>query len=174
MLWTETNSYHPCCDPAQQWKFLQQPCEQGRRHLFGCIEDALKEMLVHKDLRTLCEVRRAARGSAERCVNHLGPHGLHAAFPPKYLLSRRRLESRVRFSSPAPVPEHQGIIHSSSLAVASVVTKSHNCSKEIHSRLPIDLTVARWYCEVLPYEPSGPQRSDTADASCSRKATDPT
>ena len=57
MLWTETNSYHPSCDPAQQWKFFEQPCGQGRRHLLGCIEDALKEMLVHKDLRTLCEMR---------------------------------------------------------------------------------------------------------------------
>jgi hypothetical protein len=38
-------------------KFFQQPRRQGRRHLLGCIEDAIKEMLVHKNLRTLCEVR---------------------------------------------------------------------------------------------------------------------
>jgi len=57
MLWTETDSDHPCRDSAQQWKFFQQPRGQGWRHLLRCIEDALKEMLVHKNLRTLCEVR---------------------------------------------------------------------------------------------------------------------
>ena len=57
MLWTATDSDHPCRDSAQQRKFFQEPHGQGRRHLLGCIEDALKEMLVHKNLRTLCEVR---------------------------------------------------------------------------------------------------------------------
>jgi len=56
VLWTETDSDHPCRDSAQQWKFFQQPRGQGRRHLLGCFEDALKQMLMNKNLRTLCEV----------------------------------------------------------------------------------------------------------------------
>ena len=94
MLWTETNSDHPCRDSTQQRKFFQQSRRQGRRHLFVCIKDALKEMVVHKNLRALCEARGPVLAGAERRANHLGPHDLRTAAVPGYLLPRLHPESR--------------------------------------------------------------------------------
>ena len=57
MLWAETDSYHSSRDSAQHRKFFKQPRGQWWSHLLSCLEDALKEMLMHKDLHTLRKVR---------------------------------------------------------------------------------------------------------------------
>jgi hypothetical protein len=56
MLWAETNSDHPGGNPAQHGKFFKQARGQRWSRLLSCIEDALKEMLMHKDLHPLRKV----------------------------------------------------------------------------------------------------------------------
>ena len=56
MLGAETDSDHPSRDSTQHGEFFEQPRGQWRSRWLGCIEDGLKEMLVHKDLHTLGKV----------------------------------------------------------------------------------------------------------------------
>ena len=56
MLGAETDSDHPSRDSAQHGKFFKQLRGQWWSHWLSCLEDALKEMLMHKDLHTLGKV----------------------------------------------------------------------------------------------------------------------
>ena len=55
MLWPETNPDHPSRDSTQHCKFFEQPRGQWWSRLLSRIEDAPKEMFMHKNLHTLSE-----------------------------------------------------------------------------------------------------------------------
>jgi hypothetical protein len=56
MLWPETNSYHPRRNSTQHRESFEKPRGHWWGRLLACIEDAFKEMLMHKDLHTLGKV----------------------------------------------------------------------------------------------------------------------
>ena len=68
MLGPETDSDHPGRDATQNGKFFKQLRGQWWSHWLSCLEDALKEMLMHKDLhplRKMCGPLAAALNSAQ-------------------------------------------------------------------------------------------------------------